>query len=67
MTPRAIVSTFLKIVNKVTVQQLPARAARGRSARGNGTICHNASHLAARHKTAAGKSWYSRLAALAAP
>lgn len=30
MTPRAVVSTFLKILNWVTVQQIPARAPRGR-------------------------------------
>lgn len=53
MTPRAVVSTFLKILNWVTVQQIPARAPRGRYARGNGTTVHSASHPAARHKTAA--------------
>ena len=51
MTPRVIVSTFLKIVNQTTIQQLLATAARGRSARGYDKICHNASHPATRHKT----------------
>ena len=37
----------------MTIQQLAARAARYRSARGNDTTVHNASHPAARHKTAA--------------
>jgi len=40
----------------MTTQQLPARAARDRSARGNGTTGHYASHPAARHKTAANSS-----------
>ena len=46
MTQRAIVSTFLKIVDYTTIQQLPAAAARGRSARANRTTGHNASHPA---------------------
>jgi hypothetical protein len=49
----------------VTIQQLPATAALGRSARGNRTAGHNASHSTAR--PAARKSWSSRLATVAAP
>jgi hypothetical protein len=57
MTPRAIVSTFLKIVNQTTIQQILTRAVRGKSARVNGTTCHKASpHPAARNKTTSASS-----------
>jgi hypothetical protein len=37
----------------MTIQQLPAVAARDRSAAENSSTVHNTSHRAARHKTAA--------------
>jgi hypothetical protein len=52
----AVYKTFLKILNKVTIQQLPATAAPGRSAHGNRTTGHSASRQAARHKTTAAVS-----------
>jgi hypothetical protein len=47
-------------------RDFPLRAARGSAARGNGTTVHNASYLAAGHKTAAGTA-VVRSAAVTAP